>query len=129
MPHPGKQLWPQFGNGVFWRRASLQVTSKQPTKQPQTTGLDMQDEGHPPKESFVLSIRMMPHWAARAALEKSTAQQGMGTGQKPARGCHTPPLKTHRSFTSSLTPELSFLAWLIISCWETQEEGLDTVLL
>lgn len=45
-----------------------------------------------------------------------------------AETCHTSLPKTHRSFTSSLTPELSFLAWLIISCWETQEKGLDAML-
>lgn len=45
-----------------------------------------------------------------------------------AQTCHTSLPKTHRSFTSSLTPELSFLAWLIISCWETQEEGLNATL-
>lgn len=77
----------------------------------------------------MVSIRMRQHRVARGALEQSTAQQVMGMGQKPACSCHMLPLKTYRSFTSSLTPELSFLAWLIISCWETQEEGLDATLL
>ena len=70
-------------------------------------------KAHPPKE--MLSIMKMQLQSARGALEQHLATQ-MGTPS------------THRSFTSSLMPELSFLARLIMSCWDMGNGRWDTML-